>query len=98
MDEKAVNEVTALRDLYDRSLFGGAACAGNVEVAQMLADRLILPKDERGSLEASVHMLQGLVGSCTVLQEKIKNATDLVGSFLSPLLLNPTCQRPSSPH
>ncbi|KAL8303153.1 hypothetical protein RB600_006859 [Gaeumannomyces tritici] len=85
VDDETISDVIALRHVYDESLFGGGACAGNVDIARALVTKLqgLLSPDDVRSLEASADMLEGLVESCKVLQKKIRNITDLVGYFIT---------------
>ncbi|KAL8377331.1 hypothetical protein RB595_008156 [Gaeumannomyces hyphopodioides] len=84
VDDETIRDVKTLRHLYDLSLFGGAACAGNIDIARALAARLTdIPQSEANTLKASADMLEGLAQSCGVLQKKIKNATDLVGYLIA---------------
>ncbi|KAL8346698.1 hypothetical protein RB601_003686 [Gaeumannomyces tritici] len=93
VDDNSIGDVQKLRDLHDDSLFGGAACACNVDVARELASQLggggengcplLLRPFEARSLAVTADMLGGLSSSCTVLQDRIKNATDLVGYLIA---------------
>ncbi|KAL8316687.1 hypothetical protein RB597_000545 [Gaeumannomyces tritici] len=84
VDDETIRNVKTLRHLYDLSLFGGAACASNVDIARALVARFpAIPQGEVDSLRASADMLGGLAESCGVLQKKIKNATDLVGHLIA---------------
>ncbi|KAL8342776.1 hypothetical protein RB598_004237 [Gaeumannomyces tritici] len=84
VDDETIRNVKTLRHLYDLSLFGGAACASNVDIARALVARFpAIPQGEADSLRASADMLGELAESCGVLQKKIKNVTDLVGHLIA---------------
>ena len=78
--EESFLRVQSLRNTNDFAMFANACCASNRDIVRSLQGNGLLPGD---GARGFANTLTGYIESCKVLQQRIQNATDLVGSQMT---------------
>lgn len=82
--QDSFKRVQRLRNSVDFTLFANACCQSNLGlVRSLLSAALALPAGVRDRLRARENVLHGHVESCKILEDRIRNAIDLVSYFPS---------------
>jgi len=74
--EESFSRVQSLRNTNDFAMFANACCASNRNIVDALKTDAVL---SRNGAQGFTNTLTGYVESCQILQQRIQNATDLVG-------------------